>query len=92
MLYGLQATKGSPGHKGEEHWKGITMKLRNDSQRFGAIALLFHWLVALAVIGLFAIWRAATEGGLSWLRIGQKHGAMILSHPSLEKTLMNSIK
>ena len=26
------------------------MKLRNDSQRFGAIAVLFHWLVALAVI------------------------------------------
>jgi cytochrome b561 len=55
VLYGLQATKGSPGHKGEEHWKGITMKLRNDSQRFGAIALLLHWLVALAVIGLFAL-------------------------------------
>ncbi|WP_290519150.1 cytochrome b [Alcanivorax sp.] len=31
------------------------MKLRNDPQRFGAIALLFHWLVALAVIGLFAL-------------------------------------
>ncbi|MGB2338152.1 MAG: cytochrome b, partial [Alcanivorax sp.] len=31
------------------------MKLRNDSQRFGAIAVLFHWLVALAVIGLFAL-------------------------------------
>jgi cytochrome b561 len=31
------------------------MKLRNDDNRYGLVALLLHWIVALAVFGLFGL-------------------------------------
>jgi len=31
------------------------MQLRNSTDRYGFVAILIHWLVALAVIGLFAL-------------------------------------
>lgn len=31
------------------------MQLRNDSQRFGIITIALHWLVAMTVVGMFAL-------------------------------------
>ena len=31
------------------------MHLRNDSQRFGLITIMLHWLVAMTVVSLFAL-------------------------------------
>ena len=31
------------------------MQLRNSSARYGLVSVLLHWLVAVAVFGLFAL-------------------------------------
>lgn len=60
------------------------MRLKNTTQNYGAIAITMHWLVALAVIGLFALGWWMT--GLSYYDDWYKQGPFI--HKSLGMLLM----
>ncbi len=44
------------------------MQWRNSSSRFGALAILLHWLVAVAVIGLFGLglWMTGLDYYSAW--------------------------
>lgn len=46
------------------------MRWRNSSSNYGATSILLHWLVALAVIGLFALgyWMVGLNYYSSWYR------------------------
>lgn len=48
------------------------MQLRNDSQRYGWISIGLHWLVALTVVGLFALGLWMVDLGYydAWYRKG----------------------
>jgi len=48
------------------------MKLRNDDNRYGLVALLLHWVVALTVFGLFGLglWMTSLTYYDSWYRQG----------------------
>ncbi|MFA5626470.1 MAG: cytochrome b [Thiohalomonadaceae bacterium] len=48
------------------------MQLRNDAKRYGLIAVLLHWLVALAVFGLFGLglWMTSLTYYDPWYRDG----------------------
>lgn len=37
------------------------MRLRNDDTRYGMVAITLHWLIALAVIGLFILGKIMTD-------------------------------
>lgn len=46
------------------------MQWRNSSSRFGLVSILLHWLVALAVFGLFGLgyWMVGLDYYSSWYR------------------------
>ena len=48
------------------------MRLRNDSSGYGLVAILFHWLVTLVVIGLFGLglWMRTLGYYDTWYRLG----------------------
>lgn len=48
------------------------MQLRNTASRFGAVAILLHWLVAIAVFGLFGLgfWMVDLTYYDDWYRTG----------------------
>lgn len=48
------------------------MNLRNDSQRYGLVAVSLHWLVALTVIGQFGLglWMRSLGYYDTWYRLG----------------------
>lgn len=51
-----QAVPASPGRRGPGDW------LRGSAARWGPLAQLFHWLMALLVIGLLALGLVMTRG------------------------------
>ena len=48
------------------------MSLRNTSEQYGLIAVVLHWIVALALIGLFALglWMVGLDYYSPWYRDG----------------------
>lgn len=48
------------------------MQLRNSSDRYGLVSILLHWLVALAVFGLFGLgyWMVGLDYYSSWYKTG----------------------
>lgn len=46
--------------------------LRNNSDRYGLVAIIFHWLSALIIIGLFALgfWMVDLNYYSEWYRLG----------------------
>ncbi|MDH1263011.1 cytochrome b [Pseudomonas sp. GD03944] len=48
------------------------MQLRNSSDRYGLVSILLHWLVALAVFGLFGLgyWMVGLDYYSGWYKTG----------------------
>lgn len=48
------------------------MNLKNDSERFGLVSVIIHWLSALAIIGLFCLglWMTSLTYYDPWYRLG----------------------
>ena len=53
------------------------MQLRNSPSRYGAVSVFLHWVVALAVFGLFALglWMVGLDYYSPWRKeeIGRAH-------------------
>lgn len=76
MLQTTNSTLGSGSEPGQTTSTSTLMEsrvgIRNTSSRYGVIAILLHWLVALVVIGLFAlgIWMTGLTYYDDWYKRG----------------------
>ncbi|MFT5792878.1 MAG: cytochrome b561, partial [Saprospiraceae bacterium] len=48
------------------------MKWTNTAQHYGLVAMLFHWLMAIAVVGMFSLgwWMVDLDYYHSWRKDG----------------------
>ena len=61
----------------------VIMPLKNTTERYGAVAKLLHWLIAIAIIGMLIVGYVMTH----WLT-GATRGQIIGMHKSMGLTIL----